>query len=146
MRKTVKLDTPRQALFLKQTSLWEQANFMSEQLGTLASRVYSVVYHLPKGRVCTYATIGKVIGSRAYQAIGQALAKNPHAPLVPCHRVIRSDRRLGGFRASTQSANVELKRQLLASEGVFCLQDGRIKRDEILNLQELKRIIASPNC
>lgn len=53
---------------------------------------------IPKGQTRTYAQIARAIGkTRASRAVGNALAANPLAPLIPCHRVIRSDGKLGGY-------------------------------------------------
>lgn len=62
----------------------------------------------------TYAEVAQAIGKpRAARAVGNALNKNPFAPRVPCHRVIRSDGTLGGFASGTAA-----KRALLRREGV----------------------------
>jgi len=81
-------------------------------------RVYDATRLIPKGFVSTYAVIGRVIGCRSAQAIGQALSRNPYAPEVPCHRVIRSDLSLGGFSSQLQGPEVSRKARLLAAEGV----------------------------
>lgn len=84
---------------------------------SFSERVYEVVLRIPSGKVTTYADVAHALGCKAYRAVGVALAKNPHAPRVPCHRVIRSDRLLGGFMGSL-GAPVNKKRSLLLSEGV----------------------------
>lgn len=58
-------------------------------------RVYSALNLIPRGRVTTYKLLGKFIGCKSAQAIGQALTRNPDAPEVPCHRVIKTDRSIG---------------------------------------------------
>ena len=62
-------------------------------------RVYDLLISVPAGRVTTYKEIGNALGKdgNIYRAIGQALHKNPFAPRVPCHRVVRADGSLGGF-------------------------------------------------
>ncbi len=60
-------------------------------------RVYSVLKLIPRGKVTTYKILGDFIGCRSAQAIGQALTRNPDAPWVPCHRVIRTDGTIGGY-------------------------------------------------
>ena len=55
-------------------------------------RVYDALLLIPEGKVTTYKILADFIGCRSSQAIGQALTRNPHAPLVPCHRVIKTDR------------------------------------------------------
>jgi O-6-methylguanine DNA methyltransferase len=76
--------------------------------------VYQRVREIPKGRVSTYKEIACAIGRKtACRGVGNALAKNPFIIVVPCHRVIRSDMRLGGFSKGT-----EIKKQLLEREGI----------------------------
>ena len=53
---------------------------------------------IPKGQVRTYGQLAKAIGKpKAARAVGSALAINPLAPLIPCHRVIRSDGKIGNY-------------------------------------------------
>ncbi len=80
-----------------------------------ANAVYRIVARIPRGKTMTYAQVARAIGHpRAYRAVGNALNRNPFAPRVPCHRVIRSDGSTGGF-ASGPAA----KRALLRREGVL---------------------------
>jgi len=73
------------------------------------------------GRVSTYAEIAKAIRRpHAFRAVGNALNKSPGMPLVPCHRVVKSDGGLGGF---ARGANE--KRRLLECEGV-AVKSGRV--------------------
>jgi len=58
-------------------------------------RVYSALKLIPHGKVTTYKLLGDFIGCKSAQAIGQALTRNPDAPLVPCHRVIKTDGTIG---------------------------------------------------
>jgi len=61
-------------------------------------KLLQVVRQIPYGSVCTYRDAAALAGSpRAWRAAGQALSVNRHPLLVPCHRVIRSDGRFGGF-------------------------------------------------
>jgi len=65
-------------------------------------KVYAACQTVPYGETRTYAWIAQKIGRpRACRAVGNALHKNPFAPAVPCHRVIRSDGTIGGFAAGT---------------------------------------------
>ena len=81
-------------------------------------RVYDAARLIPRGFVSTYAVLGRIIGCRSAQAIGQALSRNPYAPEVPCHRVIRTDLTLGGFSSQMDGPEVTRKARLLAAEGV----------------------------
>lgn len=70
---------------------------------------------IPKGKVSTYKRIAERVGRpRAFRAVGNALHKNPLAPLIPCHRVVRSDGRIVG----ETEEEVEARRRLLVEEGV----------------------------
>jgi methylated-DNA-[protein]-cysteine S-methyltransferase len=62
--------------------------------------VYSAARRIPAGTTCTYGELAQRIGSPgAARAVGQALGKNPFAPIVPCHRVVAANGKLGGFSA-----------------------------------------------
>lgn len=75
--------------------------------------VYNITKKVPRGMVTTYASIACAAGkSRAARAVGNALNKNPFCD-VPCHRVVRSDGKVGGF-----SRGSYLKLNLLKKEGV----------------------------
>lgn len=88
-------------------------------------RVYDCVRRVPRGTVTTYAWVAKAIGCGSAQAVGQALRRNPYAPEVPCHRVIRSDLTLGGFSGKSKGTAVVRKKQLLREEGVT-FHSGRL--------------------
>ncbi len=75
-------------------------------------RVWQFLQSIPPGSVRSYAEVAEAIGKpRAARAVGHACATNPVALVVPCHRVLRGDGQLGGYRWG-----VERKRQLLAQE------------------------------
>lgn len=64
-----------------------------------AKKVYRVVLEIPLGQVRSYKWVARRINRpRAARAIGQALRSNPLPLIIPCHRVICSDGRLGGYR------------------------------------------------
>ena len=63
-------------------------------------KVYEVTRAIPPGQVLTYGEVAQRIGEPgAARAVGQALGKNPFAPVVPCHRVLAAGGRSGGFSA-----------------------------------------------
>ncbi|MDE2485239.1 MAG: methylated-DNA--[protein]-cysteine S-methyltransferase, partial [candidate division NC10 bacterium] len=77
-------------------------------------RVLQKIRTIPAGEVRSYRWVAKAIGAeRAVRAVGTALAKNPVPLLIPCHRVIRSDGRLGEYSGGGPS----VKAKLLAFEG-----------------------------
>ena len=76
--------------------------------------VLALVRRIPAGRVSTYAAIAQVLRRpRAVRAVGNALNKNPQLVTTPCHRVVRSDGQIGGYRQGSAQ-----KRVLLQREGV----------------------------
>ncbi len=78
--------------------------------------VWLALLQIPRGTVVTYADIAKQIGRpKAVRAVGTAARKNPFAPAVPCHRVIRSDGKIGKYSGA---GGTEGKRKLLSDEGV----------------------------
>ena len=80
---------------------------------------------IPKGRVTTYGLVAKKLNTKAYRAVGNACRRNPYAPRVPCHRVVRSDGTVGGFGGKTSGKNVKKKIQMLRKEHVEII-NGRI--------------------
>lgn len=63
-----------------------------------AVKVYRVVLSIPLGQVRSYKWVAQKAGSaRAFRAVGQILKRNPYPLIIPCHRVIRSDKKIGGY-------------------------------------------------
>ncbi|HEX8974421.1 MAG TPA: MGMT family protein [Patescibacteria group bacterium] len=78
------------------------------------SKVLKIVMGIPKGKMLTYKQVAQKAGnSKAYRAVGNILNKNCD-PNVPCHRVIRSDGKLGGY-----NKGVERKALILRKEGAI---------------------------
>jgi len=76
------------------------------------AKVFNVVKKIPRGKVMTYKEVAQLIGSpKAYRAVGNALNKNVSKD-VPCHRVIKSNGTLGGFRSSTKTKEKILKKEV----------------------------------
>jgi methylated-DNA-[protein]-cysteine S-methyltransferase len=93
-----------------------QVNFKSIldlRIGTIFQRkVWDKISKIPHGELRTYKWIASEIGNiNAVRAVGNAVGKNPVPPIIPCHRVIRTDGRLGGF-----SSGISLKKWLLKLE------------------------------
>lgn len=87
-------------------------------------KVWAVTARIPTGRVSTYGEIARKLGTRAYQAVGRALGRNPYAPAVPCHRVVGSNGRLTGF-----SRGLAAKRRMLWAEGIT-VRAGRVALEQ----------------
>tara|TARA_B110000444_G_C18666672_1_gene513276 strand:- start:301 stop:591 length:291 start_codon:yes stop_codon:yes gene_type:complete len=79
-------------------------------------KVWSYLRKIPRGTVKTYSQVAKGIGKPlAVRAVANAIGKNPYAPKIPCHRVIRSDGSLGGYSAK---GGIKTKKLLLKKEGI----------------------------
>lgn len=92
---------------------------------TFAEKCYDVLRKVPKGKVTTYKAIADKLGCKAYRAVGTAMNKNPYKN-VPCHRVVCSDGRVGGY-AHGQKRKI----QILRNEGVK-IKDGKIRDFEFV--------------
>jgi methylated-DNA-[protein]-cysteine S-methyltransferase len=88
-------------------------------------RVWKLMENIPKGKVTTYGLIARKLKTKAYRAVGNACRRNPYAPRVPCHRVVRSDGTIGGFGGKTTGVTVERKIKLLRKENIE-IANGRI--------------------
>ena len=96
---------------------------------TFLEEVFRVVQRVPAGSVTTYAAVARAIGRpRAVRAVGNALNANTDTVVTPCHRVIRSDGRLGGY-----NGGAAVKKRKLESEGV------QIQGDRVLT-QPVERL------
>ena len=89
-------------------------------ISTFQRQVYEQTLLIPKGYVSTYGSIASAIGCGSARAVGGALRRNPYDPIVPCHRVLRADLSIGGFRGEqgpSSTACLE-KIALLSNEGI----------------------------
>ena len=91
------------------------------------ARVYEVLREIPTGRVVTYSTLATRLECGSPQAVGQALKRNPFAPEVPCHRVIKTDLTLGGYAGKVKGVRVARKLRLLEEEGVNFDEAGSLR-------------------
>ncbi len=79
--------------------------------------VWKYLKTIPKGQTRTYKEVAKAIKRPlSYRAVANAIAKNPYSPLIPCHRVIKSDGSVGGYSGK---GGVKTKVKLLKSEGIL---------------------------
>jgi len=84
-------------------------------------KVYQVVRKIKRGNVLSYKGVAGLTGNpRAYRAVGNILNKNSDMKNIPCHRVVKSDGRIGGYKYGTKK-----KVALLKKEGVL-IQNQRI--------------------
>jgi methylated-DNA-[protein]-cysteine S-methyltransferase len=79
------------------------------------SDVYDLLLKIPAGKVSTYGDLAKALGNPlASREIGRILGRNPNPVKVPCHRVVMSDGKVGGYAYGS-----DRKRELLEKEGIF---------------------------
>ena len=91
------------------------------------SLCYQALVKVPSGKVITYSGLAAMIGRpKAHRAVGTAMNKNPFAPEVPCHRVVKSNGDLGGFGGGSK-----LKIKRLQEEGV------KVHNNKIVNFQSI---------
>jgi len=80
-------------------------------------KVWKYLKKIRKGQIRTYLEVAKAINRpKSVRAVANAIGKNPNAPKIPCHRVIRSDGKLGGYSGP---GGIKTKKKLLKSEGII---------------------------
>ena len=80
-------------------------------------KVWEYLKTIPRGELRTYSQVAIAIKKpKAVRAVANAIGKNPYAPKIPCHRVIRSDGSLGGYSGK---GGINTKRKLLKLEGIL---------------------------
>lgn len=80
-------------------------------------KVWNYLKKIPKGQIRTYLEVANAIKRpKSVRAVANAIGKNPNAPKIPCHRVIRSDGKLGGYSGP---GGIKTKKKLLKSEGII---------------------------
>ena len=93
---------------------------MKLQQSLKARQVYDIIAQIPKGKVTTYGDIARALGHpRASRVIGRILNKNPNPILTPCHRVIKSNGKIGGYAFGKAR-----KKELLKKEGLSFIGDS----------------------
>jgi len=90
-------------------------------------KVWDLTKRIPKGKVTTYKEIANRLKTKAYRAVGRALKQNKKPIIIPCHRVIKSDGSLGGYKGRL---NNKEKISLLRKEGI------KIKKNKVENFKE----------
>jgi methylated-DNA-[protein]-cysteine S-methyltransferase len=80
---------------------------------TFRDKVFAVVKKIPRGKVLTYSEVARRAGSpRAYRAVGNIIGTN-RSPQIPCHRVVRTDGKIGGY----SMGGSRVKEKKLRAEG-----------------------------
>lgn len=88
---------------------------------SLDKEIYKKLLQVPKGKVTTYGELAKAVGMKNGQrAVGKIMNKNPYPVIIPCHRVVKSDGKIGGYAYGEQ-----IKSNMLSKEGIK-IKDGKI--------------------
>ena len=83
-------------------------------------KVWNYLKKIPKGKLRTYSQVAKAINKPlAVRAVANAIGKNPFPPIIPCHRVVRSDGSVGGYSGK---GGVTTKKVLLKKEKIHLKQ------------------------
>jgi methylated-DNA-[protein]-cysteine S-methyltransferase len=97
--------------------------------------VYDLLLKIPAGKISTYGDLAKALGNPlASRQVGRILGRNPNPIKVPCHRVVMSDGKVGGYFYGSDK-----KKELLEKEGISFTDESvnnfmeiRIKTDELV--------------
>ena len=97
-------------------------NKTNDDFGLKSKDVYDLLAKIPSGKVVSYGDIAKALGHpKSSRAIGRILAHNPNPIIVPCHRVVKSNGKIGGFAYGEKK-----KMDLLEKEGIK-VKNGLVK-------------------
>lgn len=107
---------------------------VSRKVSDFEMAVYDATRLIPKGNVTSYGDVASKIGRGNARAVGTALSKNPFAPEVPCHRVVRSDGSLGGFNGYTEGDEMTRKERMLREEGVVFISPGKVASSSFVRI------------
>ena len=89
----------------------------------LDKKIYKKLLEVPEGKITTYGELAKAVGIKNGQrAVGRIMNKNPYPVIIPCHRVVKSDGKVGGY-----AYGQHVKINMLSKEGI------KIKEDKILD-------------
>jgi O-6-methylguanine DNA methyltransferase len=88
----------------------QDLNIKSKHLSKYATRVIEAVSKVPVGYITSYGEVAKTVGGGP-RAVGQIMARNPFAPVCPCHRIVKSDLTLGGYGGGLSVKLAFLKRE-----------------------------------
>ncbi len=91
----------------------------------LEQKIYKKLLEVPKGQITTYGELAKAVGLKNGQrVVGKIMNKNPYPVIIPCHRVVMSTGKIGGY-----AYGENIKTKLLNDEGI------QIKNGKILDLE-----------
>lgn len=87
----------------------------------LEQKIYKKLLDVPKGKITTYGDLAKAVGLKNGQrVVGRIMNKNPYPVIIPCHRVVMSSGKIGGY-----AYGEHIKTKMLNDEGIK-IQNGKI--------------------
>jgi methylated-DNA-[protein]-cysteine S-methyltransferase len=92
-----------------------------DKCNSFENRCYELLKLVPEGKVTTYSEIAKALDTKAWRAVGSAMARNKNLFVIPCHRVVRKDGTIGEYALGSDK-----KAKFLIKEGVE-VSNGKIK-------------------
>lgn len=88
---------------------------------SLDKKIYKKLLEVPEGKITTYGELAKAVGfTNGQRAVGKFMNKNPYPVIIPCHRVVKADGKVGGY-----AYGEEIKTNMLKKEGIR-VKDGKI--------------------
>jgi len=109
----------------------EKIVFKRASLNDICQAIYMLVQLIPQGFVTSYLSIAKLLSIHP-RIVAECLAKNRDIIIIPCHRVIHRDMRIGGYRILGK----EFKKKLLILEGVR-IENDCVSKEHFVDLTEL---------
>ncbi|PBO84809.1 MAG: cysteine methyltransferase [Thaumarchaeota archaeon] len=87
----------------------------------LDEKIYKKLLDVPKGQITTYGELAKAVGLKNGQrVVGRVMNKNPYPVIIPCHRVVMSTGKIGGY-----AFGQDIKVKMLSDEGIE-ISNGKI--------------------
>ena len=87
----------------------------------IQQKIFKKLLEVPKGKITTYGELAKAVGlTNGQRAVGKIMNKNPYPVIIPCHRVVMSTGKIGGY-----AYGEHIKIKMLNDEGIK-IQDGKI--------------------
>jgi len=91
----------------------------------ITEKIYKKLLQVPPGKITTYGELSRAIGfENGQRVIGQIMKKNPFPVIIPCHRVVRSDGKIGGY-----AFGMDIKKSMLVKEEI-CFKKNKIENFE----------------
>ena len=88
---------------------------------SLDKKIYKKLLEVPEGKITTYGELAKAVGfTNGQRAVGKFMHNNPYPVIIPCHRVVKADGKVGGY-----AYGEEIKTSMLKKEGIK-IKDGKI--------------------